>query len=274
MKPPETDMDTRTTSSARPLTWSFLLCVCIVLSACDGSEEAPDLTCADWGYEVDNGPANWGDLCSATCDGMSQSPIDIETAAVVDESLPDIVFDYAETEFELFNNGHTIEAADETDPKTNSLELDEKKYELTQFHFHSLSEHTVDGEHFPIEMHLVHRFSDSDLVVVGAMITHGAENTTLAPVWDALPADEAAPSRTVDVNLDLLLSESPAYYRYEGSLTTPNGSTPSASCAEIVTWIILKNPLQMSANQIADFQAIFDHNYRPTQPLNGRMVTG
>lgn len=267
-------MDSRAASPATALTWSLLLCGCIVLSACDGSDEEPDLTCADWGYEADNGPARWGDLCSPTCDGMSQSPINIETAAVVDESLPDIAFDYAETEFELFNNGHTIEAADEGTPKTNSLELDGKEYALAQFHFHSLSEHTVDDQHFPIEMHLVHRFSDSDLVVVGAMIEQGAENTALAPVWDSLPADEAVPSRSVDVNLELLLSESPAYYRYDGSLTTPNGATPSASCAEIVTWIILKDPLQMSAAQIADFQAIFDHNYRPTQPLNGRIVTG
>ena len=245
-----------------------------LLSACDGSDDPPALTCADWGYENDNGPAEWADLCSATCAGLKQSPIDIVTAAVVDEDLPEIALDYHETELDLFNNGHTIEAGDEGAQKTNSLEIDGKQYELLQFHFHARSEHTIDGAHSPIEMHLVHQFSDQDLVVLGVMIEPGSENTTLGPVWATLPAEESAPHRDVDVDLAELLPEAFEYYRYDGSLTTPNGGNPPASCGEIVTWLVVKEPLQMSPGQIADFQEIFDENYRPTQPLNGRVVEG
>lgn len=30
-------------------------------------------------------------------------------------------------------------------------------YELLQFHFHTPSEHTFDGKHYPMEAHLVHK---------------------------------------------------------------------------------------------------------------------
>ena len=253
---------------------SVLIATVAVFAACDGYDDPPALTCADWGYENDNGPAEWAGLCSATCAGSSQSPIDIMTSAVADEDLPEIALDYHETELNLFNNGHTIEAGDEAAVKTNSLAIDGKKYDLLQFHFHALSEHTIDGTHSPIEMHLVHRFSDTDLVVIGVMIEPGAANATLAPVWNALPAEESAPHRDVDVDLAELLPEAFEYYRYDGSLTTPNGENPPASCGEIVTWLVLKEPLQMSAGQIGDFQEIFDSNYRPIQPLNGRVVEG
>lgn len=253
--------------------WALVALLSLV-AACDGSDDPPALTCADWGYENDNGPAQWADLCSATCAGLKQSPVDIVTAAVVDDDLPEIALDYHRTEFDLHNNGHTVEAGDEAPAKMNSLQIDGKKYELLQFHFHSLSEHTIDAEHSPIEMHLVHRFNDLDLAVIGVMIEPGAANATLAPLWSALPSEESAPHRDVDVDLADLLPDGFQYYRYDGSLTTPNGGNPAASCGEIVKWIVLKDPIEMSNDQIASFQAIFDHNYRPVQPLNGRVVTG
>ena len=30
------------------------------------------------------------------------------------------------------------------------------KFEIAQFHFHSPSEHTINGEHFDVEIHFVH----------------------------------------------------------------------------------------------------------------------
>jgi carbonic anhydrase len=254
---------------------ALLLCTALILVAgCNSDNEDADLTCADWGYEADNGPANWASLCSATCAGARQSPINIVTASVIDEDLPEVEFEYEETEMTLFNNGHTIEVADEKSTKSNAIEIDGKRYELLQFHFHSLSEHTINGQHNSIEMHLVHRFSDTDLAVIGVMINAGATNPAFDSFWNQLPAEESTPEAEVEVELASLLPADRDYFQYSGSLTTPNKNNPSASCAEIVNWIVMKEAIEMSPAQIQAFQAIFNDNYRPVQPLNARAVSG
>jgi carbonic anhydrase len=37
------------------------------------------------------------------------------------------------------------------------LVYDKVTWTLKQFHFHTPSEHRINGEHFPMEMHLVHQ---------------------------------------------------------------------------------------------------------------------
>jgi carbonic anhydrase len=62
-----------------------------------------------------------------------------------------------------------------------------------------------------------------------------------------------------------LLPQSTAYYSYTGSLTTP-------PCSEDVSFFILKNPIELSSNQLASFKQVFKMNARPVQPLNGRVI--
>lgn len=54
-------------------------------------------------------------------------------------------------------------------------------------------------------------------------------------------------------------------YRFAGSLTTP-------PCSENVIWNVLKNPVEVSQDQINRFSSIFKMNARPVQPLNGRVI--
>lgn len=63
----------------------------------------------------------------------------------------------------------------------------------------------------------------------------------------------------------LLPRDAGAYYMYMGSLTAP-------PCTEGVTWFVLKNPVEMSADQIDAFAKLYPHDARPLQPLNGRVV--
>ncbi len=53
-------------------------------------------------------------------------------------------------------------------------------YLLKQFHFHSPSEHTVNGKHFPMEVHFVHQSADGNFAVVGALFEEGPANANLA----------------------------------------------------------------------------------------------
>lgn len=217
-----------------------------------------------WGYEGARGPVHWSSLdpAYAACGaGRKQSPIDLGAAAA--GRLPDLAFDYAPGPVTASNNGHTILAA----PGPGSgIVLGGARYELVQFHFHHGSEHTVAGVRYPLELHLVHRDARGALAVVGVLFKEGGANEALEPLWSRLPAKAgqtaAVPGR---MNAAALLPARRSAWRYDGSLTTP-------PCTEAVSWIVMTEPMTLSAAQIEAFAAIFPHNYRPVQPLNGRVL--
>ena len=225
------------------------------------------LTAADeisWGYSGDEGPAYWGGLSpdySLCADGSAQSPIDIRDAVGAD--LVDIEFHYGETANKIFNNGHTIQV--NIDPGSYII-YNGIRYDLLQFHFHAPSEHTIDGLAAALEIHFVHQDPNSgNLAVVGILLSEGeGENIAYAAVFDHLPAEVGDPEATGDpLSLAALLPEARGYYTYQGSLTTP-------PCSEIVRWLLLDTPVELSADQIAAFTAIYENNARPVQPLGKR----
>jgi carbonic anhydrase len=74
---------------------------------------------------------------------------------------------------------------------------------------------------------------------------------------------DVAPAEAIDLNG--LLPENRSYYTYMGSLTTP-------PCTEDVLWMVFKQPLQVSAEQVAIFSRLYRNNARPIQPANNRLV--
>ncbi len=89
----------------------------------------------------------------------------------------------------------------------------------------------------------------------------------LALAWQQMPTaiDQLAIlNRPLDINV--LLPKQFNFYRFSGSLTTP-------PCSEGVTWLVLDQPVNVSAEQIHQFQSVVHHNNnRPIQPLNGRVI--
>lgn len=230
--------------------------VCAMASSGTVANEVP------WGYRGAVGPAHWGSLdpTFALCaTGTEQSPIDLVDAQR--RQLSSIVFDYAPSPITALNNGHTVQV---DYAPGSGIVLDGTRYELTQFHFHHTSEHTVDGVRFPMELHLVHRDSHGALAVVGVLLQEGDANDALAPLWHHLPASES-PATTVPgvVDATALLPERRTTWRYAGSLTTP-------PCSEGVSWLVMTEPVALSPRQIEKFAAIFPNNYRPAQPRGER----
>ncbi len=255
----------------------FLLAGAAACSSDDGDDDAGGATTAatetteaaapedvEFTYEGDTGPEHWGELSEefATCaEGVEQSPVDLTDAA--ETALTDIAFDYSESPLNIFNNGHTIEVEYE---EGSTIDLDGETYNVVQFHFHAASEHTVDGEQFPLELHIVHATEDEQLAVVGVLIDVGAENEALAPVFDNIPTEVSEEPTTIDgesVNLAEVLPDTQTYYQYPGSLTTP-------PCTEGVSWQVLDTPIEISQEQLDAFTAVVDGNFRPVQPLNDR----
>ncbi len=220
-----------------------------------------------WSYEGEGGPSHWGTLEPeyAACDsGTSQSPINIVDANARKSNLPDILITYQATIDTLVNNGHTIQS---TVPAGSHIQINGTRYELLQFHFHSFSEHTFEGEHAQAELHLVHKNSTTGvLAVLGVTINAGAENTAYNPILNNLPRTEGATYiLTSALNPETLLPADRRTYRYDGSLTTP-------ACSQGVKWNVMKAAVTFSYAQLAKFRELFNDNYRPVLPLNGRVV--
>jgi len=223
-------------------------------------------------YTGDQGPEFWAKLTTdyKTCGiGKNQSPINLINTAddehkAIGVDLTDITFKYASTALNIENNGHTVEVVYN---KGSSISLRGKTYNLLQFHFHTPSEHTINGQNVPMEMHLVHKSEDGALAVVGVLITAGAENAAFKDVVDHIPAEkkevETIANKTVDANK--LLPSEILEYRYSGSLTTP-------PCSEGVQWLVLKKSVEMSQAQIDAFIKAMGSNNRPIQAINARDV--
>ena len=230
-------------------------------------EEEPE-----WHYEGAEGPAHWGTLSPefAACgQGRRQSPIDITRAtpvAAVRTAFPPAELRIAHHEHvaDGINNGHTIQI---NYPDAATLMVGGVAYQLTQYHFHSPSEHTVGGKRFPMEMHLVHKSADGTLAVVGVLIAEGAHNSAFDPVWAHLPQQVGVETHypAMNVDVDALLPAIRTSYRYDGSLTTP-------PCSEGVSWIVMTTPIELSREQVAAFTHLITGNSRPVQELNGRPI--
>ena len=219
---------------------------------------------AHWTYAGQEGPEHWGDLSPdyVLCkDGKQQSPVDITAAQAA--KLEKIKFRYKASAKEIINNGHSIQV---NMNKGSRITVDGKSYSLLQFHFHSPSEHTFDGKPADMVAHFVHQAKDGQLGVIAVSMEKGKANKTLASLWKYLPA-HAGDHRKLSgkLNINGLMPRNKAYYHYSGSLTTP-------PCSEGVNWMVLKYPIEISADQVAAFRKLFPISVRPVQPLHDRVI--
>ncbi len=218
-----------------------------------------------WGYEGKASPEHWGELAPefALCgSGKSQSPIDISGGFQAE--LPALPFAYKAGGNEILNNGHTVQV---NYAAGSQIQVDGQPFQLKQFHFHAPSENLIDGKSFPLEMHLVHADAQGNLSVIGLMFEEGAANPLLASLWQAMP-EQAGEHQVLSTPVDVsaLLPTDQRYYRFAGSLTTP-------PCSEGVRWLVLKQPMTASKEQIARFEAVMKHpNNRPVQARNARVL--
>ncbi len=219
-----------------------------------------------WSYHhEETAPENWKNLCDgfSDCGGKSQSPINIVSNAVENlVTLKEPVVKYGTNKVDVINNGHTVQFNIEPG---NFVELNGKKYELLQFHFHALSEHTVDGKHFPLEAHFVHKNNDTDYAVLGVFFTEGESNPLLHKYIGNFPKTKGEFKSDETFSIESVLPKNKEYYYYKGSLTTP-------PCSEVVNWYVLKQTQTASKDELEKFAEILHNNYRPVMPLNERKV--
>ncbi|XP_012667492.1 carbonic anhydrase 5A, mitochondrial [Otolemur garnettii] len=231
--------------------------------------------------------------------GSQQSPINIQGKdSVYDPRLRPLQVSYTPTScLHIWNTGYFFQVEfDSTEGSGISGGPLENHYRLQQFHFHWGaenewgSEHTVDGQVYPAELHLVHWNSvkyrnyqeavigENGLAVIGVFLKLGAPHQALQKLVDILPEIKHKDARAAVGPFDpsCLLPTSRDYWTYTGSLTTP-------PLAESVTWMIQKQPIEVSPSQLSAFRRLLFtavgekekmmvNNYRPLQPLLNRKV--
>jgi carbonic anhydrase len=217
-----------------------------------------------WSYEGEGGPAQWGAMkpefakCST---GTRQSPIDIRDGIRV--QLDPVQFDYKPSGFRVIDNGHTVQV---NVAAGNAIEVMGRRYELQQFHFHRPSEERIDGRQFDMVVHLVHKDLEGRLAVVAVLLDRGSAQPLVQTIWNNLPLEkgEEVPARGA-IDLNALLPPDRSYFTYMGSLTTP-------PCSEGVLWMVMKQPVPISPEQIAIFSRLYPMNARPVQSASGRLI--
>ena len=219
---------------------------------------------AHWSYQGAAGPQTWGGLkpeFSTCAKGQRQSPIDIRGGLAVD--LDPVKFSYQASPFAVIDNGHTVQA---NIASGNAIEIGGKRFELQQFHFHRPSEERIDGRQFEMSLHLVHKDEQGRLAVVAVLFDKGQAQPAVQRVWNSLPLEKGeelaarAPLELVD-----LLPTDRRYFTYMGSLTTP-------PCSEGVQWVVMRQPMTMSPEQIELFARMYPMNARPVQQASGRRI--
>jgi carbonic anhydrase len=157
-----------------------------------------------------------------------------------------------------------------------TIRLDRRLYKFNSFHFHHPSEHLIGQTPFDVELHLVHRRVDdgAHFAVIAVLIELGGATAChpdvevflrqVAKILNPVPGQPVDPM--VTVNPRVFLPEEPGkYYRYEGSLTTPEFT-------ENVSWVVMKDPLKVSRQELRGLILEFKKTARNPQSLDRRFL--
>ena len=203
--------------------------------------------------------AAWADVCDT---GRQQSPINI--SATTRQKLPALEFVYPAAPLVLANDGHTLRIRI---GNKSHLNVGSQAFALTQVHFHTPAGDQMAGERFPMGAHFLHRHSSGQLLAMVVFFRVGQANKAFDTLLPAIPRQKGGNHPVANATIDLkdLLPLSKAYYRYKGSLT-------ASPCTEGVEWLVLKEPITLSGEQLSAWKKRFADNARVPQPLNGRIV--
>ncbi|KAJ0970352.1 hypothetical protein J5N97_023229 [Dioscorea zingiberensis] len=203
--------------------------------------------------------------------GDMQSPIDLVKERVrVVPTLGRLKRSYKPSNATIKNRGHDIMLEWEGD--AGSLWINGSEFLLKQCHWHSPSEHSVNGKRFALEAHLVHQSTDGKIAVVGIMYKIGRPDSFLKELEDRI--NEIGVTRENGIEVGKVDPRhvkigSRKYHRYMGSLTTP-------PCTEGVTWTIVNKVRTASRAQLKLLRdAVHDDakkNARPKQEINEREI--
>lgn len=250
----------------------LLLSLSLSLTACANLKRTADNT----SHETELIKENNGLYILPDLDhGLIQSPINIRSFREEKTNTHEITFHYQDKIKAVENLGHTVQldfAAGST------ISYEGLEYDFKQMHFHTPSEHLIDGMTFPMEMHIVTSIPAKDknhpprYLVIGILFKEGQANKFIDEFLNLIPNTEHSltPIKVGTVKLDDLFSSTELhdvgnFYHYQGSLTTP-------PYTETVQWFVFKPIVEASPEQVKIISTIEGNNARHIQGIFTRGI--
>jgi carbonic anhydrase len=259
-----------------------------------------------WNYDrcSPTGPAGWEGACKAQVQG---TPINLCGAQSLAKPTITLSSSYSSNRImSISNNGATITVAVVSDAPTlqagtlaatvgRGTNTTAQTWVLAQMHMHwgrtgqtnEGSEHYMQGQRYPLELHLVHYNSIYGSVTSGAAQADGllvvgvffdlstTDLSSIKTIGDNIATATATATNLPNtIQLTELFSSTGDFYSYGGGLTTP-------TCNEAVTWIVMKDIKPITLVTLAKFWAAAKDttqtiskfgNYRPLQTIGTRTL--
>lgn len=255
------------------------------------------------------GPLDW-EKVNKNCGKAYQSPINI-----IPDDAEKADFDKFEWEFNnellggmvgtLKNDGRALvyTLKNKRNDNDQNIKVSQTTFMPTPFRLHRMkihfgcdssqgSEHRIKGKQFAGEIQLT--FFDENfgtfqkalkhkkkVVIFSILLKKGGKNRQIARLDEAIQniREEGKQEKEVEVSIKKMIPQLRAnakFYTYElGSLTIP-------PCSPNIRWIILKEPLSISGEQLSTLKMLESehgqtsgqmcNNYRPIQETQGRQI--
>lgn len=254
------------------ITSFLILCLSLLLTSCANLKQITDTIT----HDSDSAHKKNGLYITPEIDhGLIQSPINIRSFKEETTNTHEITFHYQDKIKAVENLGHTVQLDFE---EGSTISYEGLEYDFSQMHFHTPSEHLIDGITYPMEMHIVTTISPKDkngtprYLIIGILFKEGKTNKFIDEFLSLIPKTEHSltPLKEGTVRLNDLFSSDELhdvgnFYHYQGSLTT-------SPYTETVQWFVFKPIVETSPEQIQTISTIEGNNARHIQGVFTRGI--
>lgn len=230
-----------------------------------------DETLAPWTYPE----SGWSASFPKCQDRVNQSPVDLTTFRVASGSEPLVTPQYNASQILFRNTGSYVRGLATFG---STMHFGDQVYDLVYMQVHTPSEHSINGEPFPLEIQWYHRAGDGTIAALSLLYKLGAtDNDFVRTIINTAPQEKGDNLTTSAIDLmEALPRDITAYktgtrvhypyYTYRGSLTTP-------PCTDGVKWFVWAKPDVVTEQQVDALHDLFaTPSRRGLQPLGDRVV--